>query len=191
MSFGGSVTFTLLAAVVLASLVWWRRRDLRLVALCVLAPVVAGVLQLVTKELVGPHLPVEIPRWYPQRRLVFPSATRTGAATIASLVVVLVLTSGIRRTWRVALVLAAACFALGVGLSRIVADVHLTTDVAGGLLLGTAVAALGTALVVSPPPDAGRPGPRSARHGTDEQLVDVDPAGRERRTVRPPPSTGR
>jgi membrane-associated phospholipid phosphatase len=139
---GGSPVFVVLAAGALALYAWSYRRDLRLVALCILAPAIAGLLQLVVKEMVGPRMPVTIDPWNLGRRLAFPSGHATGAAAIATLVVVLVLTSELPRARRSLLVTGAVVYAVAVSVSRVVMDDHLTMDAIGGLLLGTSITAL-------------------------------------------------
>jgi undecaprenyl-diphosphatase len=147
-SVGGSPVFVVLAAVGLAALVWFRRRDLRLAALCVLAPAVAGVLQLVAKELVGPQQPVWFNPWFPERALAFPSGHATGAASIATLVILLSLTSTRSRSQRAMATTVALVYVIAVAASRVVIDDHLAMDVIGGVLLGVAVTAIGGAVAL-------------------------------------------
>jgi undecaprenyl-diphosphatase len=147
-SFGGSPVFVVLAAGALALFAWSHRHDLRLVALCVLAPGIAGLLQLATKEAVGPQHPVSFNPWYPGRSLAFPSGHATGAASIATLVVVLALTSALPRLGRAIAIAAATAYAVAVAVSRVVIDDHLAMDAIGGLLLGIAVTTVSAAIAL-------------------------------------------
>ncbi len=168
-SLGGSPLFVALAASALALLAWRRRHDLRLVALCLSAPVVAGLLQVVTKHLVGPQAPARVNPWFLQH-LVFPSGHAVGASVVATLTIVFVLTSPTTTFRRCVVVVAAVLYATAVATSRIVLDSHLAMDVIGGLLLGTAVTTFGAVLAV-------------ARSSVDHQAAPEGAA--RRRTVRP------
>jgi membrane-associated phospholipid phosphatase len=141
-SIGGSPTFIVLAAGTLALLVWSRRRDPRLAALCLVAPAVAGVVQLLVKDLVGPQQPVSFNPLFSDHTTAFPSGHATGAASIAALVVVLAITAVVPRWRRAPVIAVAITYALAVAASRIVLDYHLAQDAVGGLLLGAAVVAL-------------------------------------------------
>jgi membrane-associated phospholipid phosphatase len=158
-SIGGSPVFVVAAAIALAALVWTRRRDVRLAAWCVVAPAVAGLLQLVAKELVGPQQPVS---YNPDHVAAFPSGHATGAASIATLVIVLTFTTTMPRSRRVAVIAIAIAYPLAVSASRIVLDYHLTLDVVGGLLLGIAVTTLTGVLALHRAQPAERRAARSA-----------------------------
>jgi membrane-associated phospholipid phosphatase len=71
----------------------------------------------------------------------FPSG-HTSHAGATALAAVLLLWPHLRRAGRVALVVAATVFALGVGLTRVVLLAHWPSDVLGGLLLALAVVPL-------------------------------------------------
>lgn len=147
-SIGGSPVFVVLAAIGLAALAWSLLHDRRLVALCIVAPAVAGLLQLATKHLVGPQRPLVVDPWFRDRTLAFPSGHATGAASIATVVVVLAYASAIPRSSRWAVVMLAVGYAVAVAASRVVLDDHLAMDAIGGLLLGVAVSALGGAVAI-------------------------------------------
>lgn len=164
-SAGGSPTFVALIAIGLAVVVWSRRWDLRLAAWCLLAPALAGVLELGAKNLVGPQQPVWFNRWFPEEALAFPSGHATGAASIATLVIVLAFTAQLRRSSRAAVIVVAAGYAVAVALSRVVIGYHLAMDAVGGLLLGTGVTALCGVIVLSRPLLVER---RAARHATSD-----------------------
>jgi undecaprenyl-diphosphatase len=152
LSFGGSPIFVVVAAFALAVAVWRQRRDRALALLCVVAPGIAGLLQLGVKALVGPQQPVFFDPWFPDRTLAFPSGHATGAACIATLVIVLTLTSPMPSPRRRLVIGVAVLSAATVAASRVVIDDHLAMDALGGLLLGTAVASIGAALTVRTTP---------------------------------------
>ncbi|HEY3723251.1 MAG TPA: phosphatase PAP2 family protein [Acidimicrobiia bacterium] len=143
---GSPVIVTALS--VLAGLVCWRRGgDVRLAALCVGAPAVAALVEVVTKQVVARPRP-------PTRVLTgasgfgFPSGHTTGAAALAvvAMVAAQLLITDRRLRRRVCMV--AVTYAVTVGISRVVVGAHYPSDVVGGLLVGTA-AALGCALVLT------------------------------------------
>jgi undecaprenyl-diphosphatase len=149
LSLGGTSVFVAVGAVALACLTWWRSRDARLTALCLVAPAVAGLLEVAAKEVIGRRRPVSADLWG-AKRFGFPSGHATGAAALATLVVVLVVVLHVPRSWRRMISVAAVAFALTVSLSRIVVDDHLTMDSVGGLLLGTSTTAVGAAIALRP-----------------------------------------
>jgi undecaprenyl-diphosphatase len=141
LSLGGTPFFVGGAALVLAGLAWWRTRDLRWAAFCILAPTAAGLLELATKQIVGRRRPVSAELWG-ERRFGFPSGHATGAAALATVVVLLALVWGLPRRRRQCVIALAVAFAITVSVSRIVVDDHLTMDSIGGLLLGASASAL-------------------------------------------------
>jgi membrane-associated phospholipid phosphatase len=151
LSAGGSTAFVVVAAAVLAVAAWWRWRDVRLVALCLLAPAAAGLLELATKHAVGVRRPVSADLWG-ARRFGFPSGHATGAAALATLVVLLVIHSELPRRRQAVWIVVAIAFALTVSVSRIVVDDHLAMDAVGGILLGVGTVATVGAVVLAPYP---------------------------------------
>ncbi|MFI6771109.1 phosphatase PAP2 family protein [Streptomyces sp. NPDC050355] len=146
----------LLLLMAVAVLGWWRSRSgtARSVALAVLVPiatVVAYLLSEVAKSLVDEERPcravagaaASIVSCPPEGDWSFPSNHSTIAAALAV---------GIAIAWRAA-AWAALPIALLTGFSRVFVGVHYPHDVAAGLALGAAVAALGAALLSSPATD--------------------------------------
>jgi undecaprenyl-diphosphatase len=152
-SFMGSAGVVTAAAVLLAALVWVSSRRWRLALVCLAGPALAGIGEIVLKTLVG--------RPRPSTGLLtglsgngFPSGHTSGAAALAT-VVVIASRSGISsvRTRRV-IVGAAVLYAVAVGISRVVVGAHYGLDVVGGWLFGPAAALVAFLAITSLSSDA-------------------------------------
>jgi membrane-associated phospholipid phosphatase len=95
----------------------------------------------------------------------FPSG-HTTTATLAAGLLCLGLLRALRRTWRVAVICVAACWAGAVGASRVYLGVHWPTDVLGGWLLGTLLTALAAPAFFRLA--AGRSGPLGAQRAEQQ-----------------------
>lgn len=128
-------------AVLAAALLWWRLGTPR-PALLVLATLAgAAAASTLTKLLVGAHRPPPTVQLIAEADHAFPSGHVTGTvALLGALTVVVGHHSG--RPARVVMAAATAVAAVAVGFTRLYIGVHWATDVAGGLLLGTAAVVL-------------------------------------------------
>jgi undecaprenyl-diphosphatase len=140
-SFFGSAGVVAGASVLLAALVWASSRRWWLALVCLAGPALAGIGEVVLKQLVG--------RTRPTTQLLtdvsgygFPSGHTSGAAAFAVVVVIassfLIFDGRTRRL----VVGAALLYALAVGISRVVVGAHHSLDVVGGWLFGPAAALL-------------------------------------------------
>jgi membrane-associated phospholipid phosphatase len=142
----GSAGVVAALTVVLGIVAWMFVRPRSVAVLCVAAPALAGVGEIVMKAAVGRTRPVTS-SLTGESGFSFPSGHTSGAAALAvvGLVVGLMLCSD----WRLrrALVGLAFLYAGAVGVSRVVVGAHYALDVVGGWLFGAAVAL--TALLVT------------------------------------------
>ncbi|MFC0503908.1 phosphatase PAP2 family protein [Micromonospora costi] len=151
-----------LRAAALVLVIWLVRRGARRMALWVAVTMLAGgLLGPLLKLLVGRDRPDLLDPVARAAGYAFPSGHALNATLAAGVVLVVFLPSvrgGGRRAalWAGALLLAALT-----GLSRVALGVHWTSDVIGGVLLGTAVVAATTAVLPTwrPVPDGARTRP--------------------------------
>ena len=78
---------------------------------------VVGLLQVITKHLVGPQAPARVNPWFLQH-LAFPSGHAVGASVVATLTIVAILTSVTTTFRRCVVVVAAVLYATAVATSR-------------------------------------------------------------------------
>jgi membrane-associated phospholipid phosphatase len=157
----GSAGVVAALTVVLAIIAWMFVRPRSIAVLCVAAPALAGVGEIVMKAAVGRTRPVTS-SLTGESGFSFPSGHTSGAAALAviGLVVGLMLCSG----WRLrrGLVGFAFLYAGAVGVSRVVLGAHYALDVVGGWLFGSAVALTALLVTVRVSSDRGPSG--DARH---------------------------
>lgn len=145
----GSRGAVAIVAVLLAVFAWWWWRSFRLAVVCVLGPGLAGLGEIVLKELVGRPRPLTAPL-SGESGFGFPSGHATGATALAVVIVLLAFAGFPRRhPMRAIVVVAVILYALAIGMSRVVVGAHFALDVVGGALLGT-TAALVVILVLLP-----------------------------------------
>jgi undecaprenyl-diphosphatase len=159
-SFLGSAGVVAAACVLLATLVWVSSHRWKLALVCLAGPALAGIGEIVLKQLVG--------RPRPSTRLLtrvsgygFPSGHTSGAAAFA--IVVLIASSLLVFNARTRRLVAGAAllYAFAVGISRIVVGAHYGLDVVGGWLLGPAAALIAFLAITRVSSDAaGRVAPR-------------------------------
>jgi membrane-associated phospholipid phosphatase len=142
----GSAAVVAVLAAVGATAAWFRWHDWRHVVLILRAPVLAGFFEVVLKPVVARARP-------PTRVLTgesgfgFPSGHTTGAAALATAAVIVAWLVVPRRVVRFALLALAGCYAIVIGLCRVIVGAHNAADVAGGWLLGVGIALLVASLV--------------------------------------------
>ena len=145
----GSTGAVAVAAVVLAAFTWWWWRSLRLAVVCVLGPALAGVGQIVLKEVIGRPRPSSA-ALSGENGFGFPSGHASGATALAVVIVLLACAAfPPRHPLRAVVVIAAVLYAVAVAAARVVVGAHLPLDVLGAALLGT-VATLVAILVLLP-----------------------------------------
>ena len=142
----GSTGAVAVAAVVLAAFTWWWWRSLRLAVVCVLGPALAGIGQIVLKEVIGRPRPSSA-ALSGESGFGFPSGHASGATALA--VVIVLLAFAAFHPLRAVVVIAAVLYAVAVAAARVVVGAHLPLDVLGAALLGT-VATLVAILVLLP-----------------------------------------
>jgi undecaprenyl-diphosphatase len=130
------VAGALIAALATACLLrGWRRGAV----LAVVGPTLAGA---ITQYLLKPLVDRTI-----GAGLAFPSGHTTGAVAIALVVVILALRARLHRAARIALVVAAVVYAVGIPVALVVGRFHYATDTVGGACVASATV-LTVALVV-------------------------------------------
>jgi undecaprenyl-diphosphatase len=135
--FGGTVVVAVMAVAV-AGYVWWRYRDLIATALVPVSAAIGGLLNNLTKTVVGrPRPPTAV--FTHATGYAYPSGHTAGFTSFAVAVVGLFILLHAGRAKRVMAAVIAALASFAVGLSRVVVGAHWLTDVIGGLLLGTAI----------------------------------------------------
>jgi undecaprenyl-diphosphatase len=138
-SMAGSYLAVAIGAAVLAVECWIRVGDRRLAIACVVAPGLAGLGEIVFKQIVGRPRP-------PRSVLVgesgfgFPSGHATGATALAICAVAVLWTVAHTRRSRITVGVGATVYVVVIGTTRVVLGAHHTLDVIGGWLLGTAIA---------------------------------------------------
>lgn len=134
--FGGAASLAVLTVGV-AGLVWWRTRQVRDVAVPVLAFIGSWVLAEVVKVAVGRPPPPAEAMLAGAPGMAFPSAHATQST--ACLLTLAFILWGVLPSWRsrVVVVTAAVSGALLVGVSQLTLAVRWLTDVLGGWALGT------------------------------------------------------
>ena len=135
----GSFPLVVTAAVITSAVLWWRTRQflLPLVMLVSVAGTAATVYLLkIAISRSRPNLETLVGT--PSVDYSFPSGHTTNG-TLVYLLAALLLSAPLARTGRRALLIAAACVALLIGLSRIYLGYHWATDVLGGWLLAVSV----------------------------------------------------
>jgi undecaprenyl-diphosphatase len=116
---------------------------------------------LVAAPLAGEALQELVGRLRPRGpALGFPSGHATAIAAFGVATIYLVGRSGLGRGLRLAVGIAVVVMTLGVGLSRVVLDVHWSLDVIAGFALGAAAAAVAAWWDASHPPQRPGVGPR-------------------------------
>jgi len=137
-SFVGSGPVVAVLALAFAAVILWQTRELFLAAAAPVAAASAGVVEVITKQL------VQRPR--PRTNVLtgasgysFPSGHTTGftalVVAVIGVIVILALDGRYGLLWR----LGGGLLALAVAMSRVLLGAHWLTDVIGGLLLGAAV----------------------------------------------------
>ena len=146
-SFAGSGLVVAAASVLLAAVVWSFTRRWRLAVVCLAGPALAGVGEIVMKQLVGRSRPIT-GMLTGESGYGFPSGHTAGAAALAAVAVITatVLISGTRM--RRFVVGAAFLYAFMIGISRVVVGAHYGLDVVGGWLFGPAVALIASFLII-------------------------------------------
>jgi membrane-associated phospholipid phosphatase len=151
----GSPAAVVTAGLLLAAVCWWYTRRWRLALLCVAAPGLAGLLAesllkpIVARPAQGTDISSQI--------FSFPSGHTAGATGLAVAIILVAWIAVPSKGLRNLLIAGAALYALTVGVAQIIIGAHWTTDVIGGLLLGTFVAvavALGLAEIPAERPSA-------------------------------------
>jgi undecaprenyl-diphosphatase len=129
-------------AVIVAAVLWWRRRSLipGLVVVSTLA--VAAGLSTLTKGVVGAQRPSRATQLVLEIDPSFPSGHVTGTLALTGIVAV-ILGRGRSVGTRVALVAAVVVLTTVVALTRLYLGVHWLTDIGGGILLGAAAVLVG------------------------------------------------
>jgi undecaprenyl-diphosphatase len=129
-------------AVIVAAVLWWRRRSLipGLVVVSTLA--VAAGLSTLTKGVVGAQRPSRATQLVLEIDPSFPSGHVTGTLALTGIVAVM-LGRGRSVGTRVALVAAVVVLTTVVALTRLYLGVHWLTDIGGGILLGAAAVLVG------------------------------------------------
>lgn len=162
----------LIAALAVACLLrGWRRGAV----LAVVGPTLAGA---ITQYLLKPLVDRTI-----SGGLAFPSGHTTGAVGIALVVVILALRARLRRPARIALIIVAVVYAVGIPIALIVGHFHYATDTVGGACVASATV-LAVALAVdalSSRTAAGRglaPWPLRPRDRVSGQQSPAEPATR-------------
>ena len=139
LSFTGSATVVTVAGLGLAITCWIRARDKRLVAICLVAVGLAGVAEVVMKQIVRRTRP-------PTRVLThesgfgFPSGHTTGATALAVVAIVAICALVPRGRGRTIGIACSVAYAALIAISRVVVGAHYATDVVGGVLLGVVLA---------------------------------------------------
>lgn len=132
----GSGGVVALVALVLAAFVWRRSRDLVRALTIPFSGAVAGVAELVGKEVVGRLRPVTAAATR-ESGFGFPSGHTTGFTAMAVAAVLVLTATGLvgagrsRTTWLIAVILT-----LVVGFGRVVVGAHYVFDILAGLALG-------------------------------------------------------
>jgi undecaprenyl-diphosphatase len=145
----GSTGAVAVGAVVLAVFAWWWWRSLRLAVVCVLGPALAGVGEIVLKDVIGRPRP-STAALSGESGFGFPSGHASGATALAVVIVLLAFAAFPRRhPLRAVLVVAAVLYTGVIAAARVVVGAHFPLDVLGGALLGT-TATLVAILVLLP-----------------------------------------
>jgi membrane-associated phospholipid phosphatase len=139
------------------------RREVRAAAFAITAITAGGVLSTAVKVWVGRVRPA-VPQPYADAAgMAFPSG-HAGTAALACGILLLLVLHAVHGMWRVLAWTVAVGVPLAVGYTRIGLDLHWTSDVVGGWLLGVAVVAAVHA-VVRPESVAPAPGGAVRRSG--------------------------
>lgn len=145
----GSRGAVVVGAVVLAIFAWWWWRNVRLAVVCVLGPALAGIGEIMFKEVVGRPRP-STAGLSGEGGFGFPSGHASGATAFAVVIVLLAFAAFPKRhPMRAIITVAAVVYAGAVAVSRVVAGAHFAFDVLGAALLGTG-ATLAAVLVLLP-----------------------------------------
>jgi membrane-associated phospholipid phosphatase len=141
----GSPLAIVVLGLIAAALVWcwWHRADLAVLFL--VAPLLAGLVQLAVRQ--------QIDRTLPRSAALqgaygygFPSGHTAGVAALGAAAVLVVIELPVARRVRSCVIAGASIVVTGVASSNVVLGAHRSLDVVGGVLLGAA-AALAAALV--------------------------------------------
>jgi undecaprenyl-diphosphatase len=161
----GSTGVVAVGAVVLAVFAFWWWRNLRLAVVCVLGPALAGVGQIVLKEVIGRPRP-STAALSGESGFGFPSGHSSGATALAVVIVLLAFAAfPPRHPLRAVVVVAAVVYTGAIAAARVVVGAHFPLDVLGAALLGT-VSTLVAILVLLPErATASDPARSAAPHG--------------------------
>jgi len=129
----GSTTGVVAIAVLVAVLL---RKQPALVVRLILLLIAESMSVTLVKSLIGRVRPPSLPFIGPLHSFSFPSGHATAAMALFGFMAVVLLSRVRSVTWRAGIVVIAAAFILGIGLSRIVLAAHFASDVLAGYLLG-------------------------------------------------------
>ncbi|NTY62349.1 phosphatase PAP2 family protein [Mycolicibacterium sphagni] len=133
----GSPAGVAVIAIAAAAVAWWRVGSARPALLILTTLVVASTVSTLTKSIVGAHRPARAVQLVVETDRSFPSGHVTGTLALLGVLAV-VIGQHARRSACVAMIALAGAATIAVGLTRLYLGVHWATDIAGGLLLGTA-----------------------------------------------------
>ena len=134
-----------LLTLLIAALVWWKKRDLVGTLAVFLSSGSAAILQRVAKETIQRPRPPYTARLTGQSGFAFPSGHAAGISALVTVVALLIVAKRLpvrQPNWSA---VALISFGVLVAFTRLLVGAHYFTDAAAGLALGTAIACLVTA----------------------------------------------
>jgi membrane-associated phospholipid phosphatase len=142
----GSAAVVVGVALVVAAALWRARRRPDLAAVCIAAPLLAGVAEAAVRSQIDRPLPLSA-KLEGAFGYGFPSGHTAGVVALCAAMVVAVFELSDDRRVRTCGTASAASLVVAVASSSVIGGAHRSLDVVGGLLLGAAAALAATTTV--------------------------------------------